>query len=147
MCFLSLKRAACFLLGLWLRLWLLVYLLFCPSDRVAAALFSSSVMFCSVNEDTSEILHFSITTISISAKHKHNTKSITAKLDFGIVYVRCQPWKIPASNWSKMSKVMIMIICQWTFISKRETTWLHLITFRIEPNNPSHKGMFSRTLL
>lgn len=67
MCFPSLKKAKK------KKSWLVVYLLFWPSDRAAAALFSSSVMFCSVNVDTSETLHFSITTISISAKHKHNT--------------------------------------------------------------------------
>ena len=39
------------------------HLLLCVCVRVAAAVFSSSVMFCSVSSDT---LHFSITTISIS---------------------------------------------------------------------------------
>lgn len=42
-----------------------MYLLLCVCVRVAAAVFSSSVMFCSVSSGT---LHFSITTISISAQ-------------------------------------------------------------------------------
>lgn len=46
-----------------------MYLLLCVCVLVAAAVFSSSVMFCSVSSDT---LHFSITTISISVcAHTH----------------------------------------------------------------------------
>lgn len=46
------------------------YLLRCVCVRVAAAVFSSSVMFCSVSSGT---LHFSITTISISACMERHT--------------------------------------------------------------------------
>lgn len=51
-----------------------MHLLLCVFVRVAAAVFSSSVMFCSVSSDT---LHFSITTISISVcKHTHTQYSL-----------------------------------------------------------------------
>lgn len=63
------------------------YLLLCACVRVAAAVFSSSVMFCSVSSGT---LHFSITTISISVftqKHSLYLLASTISIYKGEVFI------------------------------------------------------------
>lgn len=59
-----------------------LYLLLSVCVRVAAAVFSSSVMFCSVSSDA---LHFSITTISISVCRQTHTHTLCS--------LRCTPHK------------------------------------------------------